>query len=94
MDKQHESAIMIVRDYEEYLQFIYEWRGYDFKQLSYSKWAVKEIVKCLEDMKTPPLTVIENFRDKMLSYAGLNKRNDLIFSTAASAAEDIIDLFM
>lgn len=92
MDISTESAIEVIRNYEEYLEFIGEWQGYSFKQLSFSKWAVKEILKCLkEQVSEPPLSVIENFIDKMESYSCLNSKNGFIFSIACDVAENIID---
>lgn len=70
-------------------------RGYDFAQESYSRWAAKELIACLEkNPTTPPLLVIEEFRDKMDRYACQNKDSSYIFSVAYDMAEYIIDLLL
>lgn len=95
MNNQYETALSIVKDYESYLEFVHEQQGYSLEQMSYSKWAVDEIFKYLDEQKTSaPLVVIENFRDRMDRYSRLNEKNGLIFSVACETAENIIDLFL
>lgn len=95
MNIQYEIALSVVKDYAEYLNFTYELYGYDTERFSYCKWAVSEVLKCLEYNQTSaPLFVIENFRDKMKEYSRMNQKSKIIFSAAYETAEEIIDLFM
>ncbi len=90
MDIVYETAVSVIEDYKERIDDISECYGYDFKQRSYSKWTADEILRSLyENHFTPPLVVIENFKDKMKCYSQFN----IIFSIAYDTAQDIIELF-
>jgi hypothetical protein len=69
--------------------------GGGIAQTSYSIWAAKEILKQLRKYNdTPPLIVIENFRNLMDEYSCKNRRNSYLFSCAKDMAEWIIDLLI
>lgn len=67
----------------------------NLEQESYSRWAINEILTLLENSdNTPPLIVIEQFRDKMDRYSCINPRTSYVFSCAKDIAEWIIDLLI
>lgn len=93
MDAQHEAAIDIIRDYEEYLDFCFFENNYDICRLSYARCAAREIIKhikCENDIS--PLDSIELFKGKMLNFNNIHKRS--IFDVGYETANDIIDLLM
>lgn len=68
---------------------------YGIEQESYSRWAARELLACLErNPDVPPLITIENFRDKMDEYSCVNLKTSYIFSCAKDIAEWIIDLLI
>lgn len=70
-------------------------RGYSLQQESYSRWAAKELLLRLKKNKTtPPLILIEEFRDQMDHYSYINVRTSYVFSCAKDMAEWIIDLLI
>lgn len=72
-------------------------KRYDYcmEQESYSRWAARELLACLErNPDVPPLITIENFRDKMDEYSCVNLKTSYIFSCAKDIAEWIIDLLI
>lgn len=72
-----------------------KWRGYSLAQESYSRWAGREImVRLLRDNTTPPLIIIEQFRDQMDDYSCRNVHTSYMFSVAKDMAEWIIDLLI
>ena len=89
-------AIKIIQDYLRiYLGTVSKWYGYSFKQESYSRWAAEELMERLKkETTTPPLILIEEFRDKMDKYSCLNPSTSFIFSVAKDTAECIIDLLL
>lgn len=92
LDAQHEAAIMIAHDYAEYVEYIFEQRGYSVRDLSYAKSSAAEIIKRIaESPDKPPLVVIEEFRDKMIFYS---KKDKPLFVTACETADELMDLFM
>ncbi len=95
MDILYETVVSIIKNYEGYLEYNSEMRGYCREYLSYSRWAVAEILHSLSENKTvAPLIVIDDFRDKMLKYASFNSKANVIFTFAQETAEEIIDLLM
>lgn len=72
-----------------------QWKKDRFRQSSYSRWAVQELltfVKQHKDMK--PINAIELFIHKMDDYACANSNNSYIFSVAHDIAEDVYDIFL
>jgi hypothetical protein len=70
-------------------------RGYSHMQESYSRWAAREILVMLEKNRdTPPLILIEQFRDRMDEYSCMNKYTSYRFSVAKDMAEWIVDLLL
>lgn len=89
---QIDEAIDVIKDYIYALDEIGVWQGYTFKELSYSKWAAKELIAYIKSHKNqPPLLVMELFRDKMFDYARLNNKPDNLFTIAYNAVQDMID---
>lgn len=71
------------------------WDSYGFRQESYSRWAAREILYRLEnDRNTPPLIIIENFRNQMDEYACMNSCTSYMFSVAKDMAQWIVDLLI
>jgi hypothetical protein len=67
-------------------------KGFSLKQESYSRWAAREILILLEkNCDEPPLTVVEQFRDRMDRYSCVNIETSYKFSVAKDTAEWIID---
>ena len=61
------------------------------ERASYIKWSSNELIKYLaEHQDTPPLIVIEQFRDKMYDYSHLNPKGSFIFSVAYEVALYVI----
>lgn len=80
---------------EQLLRKTFNWREYSLKQESYSRWAIKEILTRLEENQdTPPLIIIEEFRDQMNKYSCLNQFTSHQFSCAKDMAEWVIDLLI
>lgn len=66
-----------------------------FLQETYSRWAAEEILKCIrENETTPPITVVEEFKDRMDHYSLMNPNSSYIFSVAYDIAMDILDIFL
>ena len=94
MNKANIMAIQIVRNYISRLerQPMGYWRSSEFAQLSYSKSAARDLLNLLQDKTdTPPLVVIEEYRDKMNDYSCLNPMWSFMHSVAADTADSIID---
>lgn len=72
-----------------------KWRDYSLAQESYSRWAAREIlIRLIREKNTPPLIVIERFRDQMDDYSCRNPYTSYMFSVAKDMAEWIIDLLI
>lgn len=94
MSKANEMAIQVVQEYIERLerQHIHPWQSSEFAQQSYSISAANDILYELKkNTSLPPLTIIEEYRDKMDEYSCLNSFGSFIFSVSHDIAEDIID---
>lgn len=89
-------VIEMVKEYlQYYLGDIRRFKRKEFKQACYSKWAAQEILRRLiVDDETPPLIVLEEFRDKMDQYSLINQQSSEIFSVAKDTAEYFIDLVL
>lgn len=96
MNPANKKAIRIVRDcLKTLLRDLSNRRAYSLQQESYSVWAIKEILLQLErNQLTPPLVLIEKFRDQMDEYSCVNTRTSYVFSCAKDTAEWIIDLLI
>lgn len=96
MDSANERAICTVRHCLNcLLKNASNQRGYSLQQESYSRWAAREILVRLEKNRTtPPLILIEEFRDQMDNYSCVNIRTSYAFSCAKDMAEWIIDLLI
>lgn len=96
METAKERAIYTVRYcLGQLLKKTSDWRGYSLEQESCSRWAAREILLLLEKNRdTPPLIIIEEFRDQMDKYSCLNRLTSYRFSCAKDMAEWIIDLLI
>lgn len=70
------------------------WPEDEFRERSYSRWAVNEIITRITDCPLdPPDQVIELFLLEMIMYTYLeNESHDHVFSIASNTAEDILSL--
>lgn len=92
----NEQAILIVKNYIKRLKrpnsskkILY------FEQLSYSRWAADEILRCFMNQNTrSPVDIIEEFISKMDMYSCVNGNASFMFSVAHDTAEDILDVFL
>ena len=74
----------------------------EFKRVSYSQWALEELVEFISKEIYPrtEATLAElcdityKFMVKMEKYSRVNMRTNLIFRTAAETVEDVLDLLM
>jgi hypothetical protein len=95
MSGANKHAVGVVQSYILKLDTFAIWQGCTFKELSYSKWAANELLKCLEEQQEiPPLLVMESFRDKMDEYSHLNQKFGFVFSDARDVTEDIIEYLL
>lgn len=94
--KSNENVKKMIRAYiKTYKKHKYLWQTDEYKQESYSIWAAYEILYELRKHKnTPPLIVIESFRDRMDGYACMNANTSFIFSIAKDTAEMFIDMLI
>lgn len=94
MDEIRKASIRILRWYIRELQnqARYEWQARHIAQTYYSKIAAVKLLQSIKTNKSlSPLTIVENFRDKMNRYACMNDFNSTMFSIQADAAEYILD---
>lgn len=70
-------------------------KRYVFLQETYSRWAAEEILRCIQENESrPPITVVEEFKDRMNRYSLMNPNSSYIFSVAYDIAMDILDIFL
>lgn len=66
-----------------------------FRQESYSRWATDELLNRMrKHPDTPPLVIMEEFRDQMDGFSTYSQQSSLIFSTAKETAQWAIDLLL
>ena len=97
MASPRETVIQMVKEYLKYnLGDIRRFKRKDsFKQASYSRSAAQEILRRLiVDDTTPPLIILEEFRDRMDLYSTVNLKTSEMFSVAKDTAEYFIDLLI
>lgn len=69
--------------------------GYSLEQESYSRWAARELLdRLIKNPITPPLPIIEEFRDQMDEYSKINPDTSLVFNSGKDLAEWIINLLI
>lgn len=92
----NERTISIIKEYMQRLEKPNDnVKTSYFKQLSYSRWAVGEILRCVEKQKSiPPARVVEDFIFRMDQYSCVNHNSSFMFSVAHDIAEDILDSFL
>lgn len=94
MDDTRKAAIRIIRWYIRELQHqaCCEWQARQLAQTYYSKIAAIKLLQLIKTNKSlSPMTITENFRDKMNRYACVNDFNSTMFSIQADTAEYILD---
>ena len=94
MDDTRKAAIRIIQWYIRELQrqACCEWQERLLAQTYYSKIAAVKLLQSIKTNKSlSPLTIVENFGDKMNRYACMNDFNTTMFSIQADAAEFILD---
>jgi hypothetical protein len=65
-----------------------------FKQTSYSRWAVAELLNfILENRSVDPIVTINWFIFKMNKYSNINEKTKPIFLTAKQVAWDFLEIF-
>lgn len=62
------------------------------QEMSYRRFAEKELLYRLNSEDAPPLIILERFRDLMQKYSHYSKGTELIFAVAADTAEYYIRL--
>lgn len=78
---------------------MFKWKE-DFKEASYSDWAVEEFKRYAAKQLYPRtggtveefIEIAREFRDKMIFFSDLNSTNRKLFSIALGMAENILDL--
>lgn len=92
-----EIVIDAIKDYGEYLEDIFYSlpMEYSLEQMSYSKWAISELLSELECcLPGDELQTMENLRNKLCGFSTLNSKSSHIFSIASDIVNNAIDLFM
>lgn len=93
-DENKRIAILIIRKYLFELERhnTCYWNSAEFMQTCYSKIAANKLLELIEsDNRLSPVTIIENFRDKMNRYSIANEFNSLMFSIQHDASTYILD---
>ena len=92
-----DDILSVIRDYaDRYLEepscrLTKNW----FKQKSYSRWAVNELIRSIKESKTvPPILVVEDFIRKMDAFSVRNTKASFMFSVAHDVAENILDILI
>lgn len=71
------------------------WTKDERRQASYSKWAAEEAIRKMRDNpKTPPLIILEDFKEELDEYSCKNTYTSFIFSVAKDTIQWIIDLLL
>lgn len=93
----NDHILSAIREYVDECMREPKWRMSKewFRQVSYSRWAVGEIMKSIEESRfTPPIMVVEDFIRKMDDFSCRNKKTSIIFSVAHDMAENILDVLI
>lgn len=93
----NDRAVFIVQEYisELYIKELPPCQKRAFMQQSYSRWAAEEILRCIQERGSKqPVTVIEEFANKMDKYSLANSNTSYIFSVGYDTAMDILDRFL
>lgn len=67
-----------------------------FVENSHEKWACKELLRFIEESERlpfslTPIEILDQFTEKMKTYAFMNSKNSLIFSVAQETGEYFIE---
>jgi hypothetical protein len=96
-ESMNEAVILILQDYisEHLFEPGPNWPSYYFAERSYSRWVANEIIERVKAQPlTAPIIVIEDFIRELDNCYSANEQNEMLFSIARDAAEDIISLFL
>lgn len=97
MEGGYYTAIETVKDYGEYLEDIYDSAPleYSFDEMSYSRWAISELLNRLEYcFPGDELLTMETLGKEMVEYSRLNSETSRIFLVAYDVICNAIDLYM
>ena len=87
----------LTRNYLDELEYKHPFINSDkFIQNSNSKWACRELLRFIKESEGLPFTltaqeILEQFIDKMKTYACMNSRNSLGFVIAAETGEYLLE---
>ncbi|MBS6180517.1 MAG: hypothetical protein KH921_06990 [Erysipelotrichaceae bacterium] len=92
-----DRAIFAIKDY---MVDLFEpgrnWPKHYFRQRSYARWIVLEILNNIQNRpEIPPIQIVEEFVHKTDEFSGVDhddKNDSFIFSTAHDIATDILDI--
>lgn len=65
-----------------------------FEQLSYEKWALKELLEYVSKRQGGLYSAVEEFCKQMNEYSCRNKKTSRMFSAAYDAAMNILDVII
>lgn len=91
------TGIEVVKNYGEYLEDVF-WQSpleYSLEQISYSRWAISELLARLKH--SPPddeLTIMEKLSNELVEFSRLNPKTSRIFLIAYEIVGDAMDLYI
>lgn len=66
-----------------------------FREWSYRKWAIKDILKRIESSSfSPPIMIVEDYISKMNDYSCRNAKSSRVFAVAYDTAVWIMDILL
>lgn len=92
----NERAIRIVQNAINQIHMEqYNVYSHDFKQMSYTLWAEREILfRLLKSGNESAISVVEEFKDHFDRYSCINPEVSIEFSIAYDAADYILNLLL
>lgn len=87
----------MVRSYLDELEFNHPLVNSEkFIRVSHSRWACKELLRFIKETNNLPfeltsIEILNQFSDKMKSYAYLNSKNSIPFAIAAETSEYLLE---
>ena len=91
MDSAHQMALSILGDYKGYVEFLSDC-GEDLQTTSYRNSAILELeTRIIEQSDIPPLCTLEDYKNDIERYVGLNRKFSSFFSIALTVVNDVID---
>lgn len=91
---EYEQARLVILDYAIDLSIPkYIVMQHDVEVVSFSKWAVEELLRELEKKKSiEPVDVVRDFSNRMAEYAAKDSNFNSVFSIAYYVASDIYEI--